>query len=201
MELDELKQALNQRMAAVPAQRSEKDIESLLESDTVSLVQKLRRSIWLEMLVSVAFTLFCAAMLLLDDTWVYNVYFSIIGVVGIAFVIVLYLLLRKTATVSASTPVKQNVESLVALLKEYMRRYLQLTLLLMPACFVFTAWLSYNDPGKVPKPVDWETIGYLSAGLLVVVVGFYYFTRWYLWKMYGGYVRQLERIVHEFDES
>jgi hypothetical protein len=201
MELDELKKELNQKMVAIPVQRSEEDIASLLQRNTVSVVQKLKRNLWIEMVVSVIFTAWCTAMVLLDESWVYNVYFSIFGLLGIAFVIVLYLLIRKTAALSAHLPVKQNIESLIAVINEYTRRYLQLTVVMMPLCFIFPAWLVYNDPGKPSRAVDWEMIAYLSLGLVAVVIAFYYFTRWYLRKMYGDYVRQLQVLASEFDEN
>ncbi len=40
----------------------------------------------------------------------------------------------------------------------------------------------------------------LSCGLVVIIVGNYFFTRWYLKKLYGNYIEELKACLDELDD-
>src|SRR5687767_2020521 len=161
MELDELKHELKQKITGFPEQRSPKEITLLLNNAALSLVQKLKRSLQAELIVAMLFMALCAYMIFFNDYWVYRIFFITFSIIGIAFILVLYALLQKIQALSTVTTVKRNLEKLMGVLDEYVRRYLQLTLILLPICFVFGVWLTYNDEEKVLKPLAWDMIIYL----------------------------------------
>jgi hypothetical protein len=198
MELDELKKELNFKIAS-QHKVSSVDIRSMLKNDTVSIVQKIQRSIRLEIVISILFVAVCIYMVLFENTWIYNVYFSLFGIVGLVFIIVLLMLLKKTKKISIS-PVKENIESIVLVIDQYVKRYLQFTVVLLPFCFGLSLWLSYNDPERILKPMDISSILYISLTMLAIGTGVYFFTRWYLKKLYGEYIVQLKALLIEFDE-
>ncbi len=201
MELDELKKELNQRLLHTPKERSGPDIAALIRKDTVSVVKQLERSLRLELAVSVVFASLCVCMLFINDAWLYDTLFTLLGSIALLFIGILYLLLRKATRLTGASPVKQNLQKLVNIMDEYIKRYLQLTLVLLPICFVFGVWLSYQDPEMVLRPVDEYLLLYLLAAMIVLGAGAYYFTRWYLDRLYGNYLRQLKALLEEFDEQ
>ena len=199
MELDELKKELNLRIAS-QHEVSAVDISSMLKNDTLSVIYKIQRSLRLEIIVSMIFVMICFYMVFIENTWMYNVYFGLFGIVGLAFIIVLLTLLKKTKNLSVS-PVKENIKTIVSIINEYTKRYLQFTIVLLPFCFGLSLWLSYNDPERILKPMDINSVAYISITMLAIGTGVYLFTKWYLRKLYGNYLKQLKSMLQEFDEE
>lgn len=129
MELDELKYQLNQRLATDHASRSNADISALLKKKTHSVISKLKRSLIIEMVLCI---LFFAAMLyvcFITDYWSIRVYFGVFTVLTVFMTFVLYYLYRRTDTLSDSDrPIKANLQTLVSLLEEFVKRYFQFTM-------------------------------------------------------------------------
>lgn len=206
MELDELKVQLNQKFNA-EQQKSSEDLALLLKKKTSSLIAKIRRSIWIELIACVAFTVAFALIAVFAPYWSLKVYFGFFSFVCVAFFIVLRYLLKKTSDFRTSAlPVKANLVALFSILKEYVKRYFQLTMILIPLCLIFSFFLGYYEPkssslnvaantGSFP-PIIFSTV-YIAA----LVVGVYYFTKWYLKKLYGNYLIQLEELIKELEES
>lgn len=197
MELDELKHELNVKLTGASGQRSATEIASLLKHDALSVVQKLKRSLVAELVVSILFLCLCCYMIFFNDYWIYFMFFTTFSIIGLAFTLVLYVLLKKTNSLTTDGNVKHNLEQLVAVLDEYVRRYLQLTLILLPICFVFGVWLSYNDDEQVLMPLAWDRIIYLFLAMMILAAGVFYFTKWYLEQLYGTYLAQLKDLLKE----
>lgn len=198
MELDELKKELNFKISS-QHEVSAVDISSMLRNDTLSVIQKIQRSLRLEILISILFVAVCAYMVLFENAWIYNIYFSLFGLIGLVFIVVLLILLKKTRNISIS-PVKENIESVVLVIEQYAKRYLQFTVVLLPFCFGLSLWLSYNDSERILKPMDLKSLIYISLTMLASGTGVYFFTKWYLKKLYGDYILQLKGLLIEFDE-
>lgn len=201
MELDELKKELNQKISGGAQQRTEMQIASLLDSSATSIVQKLRRSLVAELVISVLFMCVCLYMIFFNPYWAYRVFFITFSVVGIGFTIVLFLLLKKIDALSGASNVMQNLDKLIHILDEYVRRYLQLTLILLPICFVFGIWISYNDGEQVLKPLEKRSIALLAVTMVSLATIVYFFTKWYLKKLYGNYIQQLKALLRELAEE
>lgn len=200
MELDELKNELRLKIEAASEPRSENQIASLLKQDAVSIVQKLRKSLRAELIVSAVFVFVCLYMMLFKGDWMYRVFFTTFFIIGIVFSLVLFLLLKKTATMPTVGNVRYHLQQLIHLMDEYVKRYLQLTLILLPVCFVFGVWISYNNEDQVLQPLAWRTIIYLSLAMFVLGAAVYFFTKWYLRSLYGKYIRQMKGLLRELDE-
>ena len=201
MELDELKQQLNKTITPAQQQHSAADISALLKRDSLSVVQKIKRSLWIELAFAIVFILGCVAALIFSTQWVYRTYFFIFIFVSAAFTFIFSLLLKKTYKLSSSDSIRSNLHSLISVLKEYVKRYLQLGMALLPICFGFAYWLSYHDPTRVAKPFRWDVFGFLIGFLLIFGTAVYYFSKWYLKKLYGNYISQLEALLMEFEEA
>jgi len=120
------------------------------------------------------------------------------------------LLLRKTKRLAAPTlAVKSNLEEIVHLMTIYTRRYFQMTMLLIPMCFVFVFLLLYSEKHGAtfqPSGHGWFTAAwqiYLFIGIYVTLLTLfiYRFTKWYLKKLYGKYIDQLKSSIQELVAS
>ena len=210
MELDELKYQLNQRLATDHASRSNADISALLKKKTHSVISKIKRSLIIEMVLCI---LFFAAMLyvcFITDYWSIRVYFGVFTVLTILMTFVLYYLYRRTDTLSNSDqPIKANLQTLVGLLEEFVKRYFQFTMALLPVCFMFSMILSYADPVEIPEiekfsvkvfTARWQVMLFLGVYMIVLAISVYYFTKWYLKKLYGNYLNELKQYIAELEQ-
>lgn len=210
MELDELKYQLNQRLATDHASRSNADISALLKKKTHSVISKIKRSLIIEMVLCV---LFFAAMLyvcFITDYWSIRVYFGVFTVLTVLMTLVLYYLYRRTDTLSDSDrPIKTNLQTLVGLLEEFVKRYFQFTMALLPVCFMFSMILSYADPVEIPEiekfsvkvfTARWQVMVFLGVYMIALAISVYYFTKWYLKKLYGNYLKELKQYIAELDQ-
>lgn len=212
MELDELKTLINHKLATDHAERSAEDIRILLNRRTASVIDKLKRSLWIEVICCVIGILLFAGISIFGKYHSLRIYFSVFTVLAIVFLGIVIHLLRKTKRLSASTlPVKSNLQTITALIKEFSKRYFQFTMALLPVCFAFALVLGYADHDKIDIPVlDKELVPRLRTGwklivFLVLYLGglsaaLYYFTKWYLRKLYGRYVDQLTECIAELED-
>ncbi|MEP6844784.1 MAG: hypothetical protein ABI861_02225 [Panacibacter sp.] len=213
MELDELKSYINGRMERVDAAKSPADIALLLGKKTHSVIGKLKRSLIIELISAIVFTFVCIAIAIFGAYTSLRIYFAIFAVVCALFIVFLYVLLTKTKRLGSSVlPVKSNLQILVNLIREYIKRYFQLTMALIPVSMILALMLGYTDE-NLYNPEQHDSffpnffIGStlkiaLVAGYLVIFsVGMYYITKWYLKKLYGNYMCQLEILIKELEEN
>ena len=210
MELDELKYQLKNKLATDHAGIEDRDIGELLNRKAGSITDKLKRSLQFEII--------CTMLVLVGFSYIgvtsryqtFRIYFSVFSVLTIGFLILLIYLLRRTSDLGANPlPVKSSLQSLVNILQLFIKRYFQFTMALIPICFVFAYLLIYTEKQRIPA-VDhfsrsrfdtaWKVIAFLVVYMSGLAVGVYYFTKWYLKKMYGNYVVQLKGCMEELGE-
>lgn len=211
MDLDELKYQLKNKLSTDHIGRSNEDIAALLGKKTGSIVEKLKKSLWMEIL----FGFMVVIVFLYIGIWSkYNslrIYFSIFGVLSALFVgLLIYLLRRTTRLSNSSLPVKGNLVTIVNIIEEFMKRYFQFTMALIPICFIFSFLLGYHEKQPIAA-VDtfakghfthlWQMIIFGIVYMALLTVGMYYFTKWYLKKLYGKYISQLKECIEELKEE
>jgi len=208
MELDELKIQLRQKLDADQSNKSTVELTSLLKKKAHSVIYKLQRSLWFEIIMSFLFIIGFAYVALFSSTWAIRVYFSIFTVFGVLFVSILIFLQRKITQLSRSSlPIRNNLEQVHSIISEYVKRYFQLTMGLIPVCIALSFWLGYTDHSydlsSVPSRLgEWfsspkQVYIFLAIYVILFTVGIYYFTRWYLKKLYGNYLKQLQGHIEE----
>lgn len=211
MDLDDLKYQLKDKLASAHAGLSSGDLAALLRKRTISITEKLKRNLWIEIICCIVVVFGFGAVALFSRYPGIRLYFSVFTILCAVFLIILAYLLRRTSRLSATDlPVKNNLEEIVKLIEEFMRRYFQFTMALLPICFFFALMIGYSD--KQPMPTFFEKYSLKSThakwitGILLVAYlgglffGMYYFTRWYLRKQFGRYVAQLKECIAELGE-
>jgi hypothetical protein len=210
MELDELKTQLKNKLASEHASLADRDIGEMLNKKATSITDNLKRSLRYEIgcsiLVLIGFIIFSITTRYQS----FRIYFGVFSVVTVVFIVILFYLLRRTSQLSAATlSVKNSLQTMVSLLEEFMKRYFQFTMALIPICVVFAYILGYTEKARIPAvdhfsssrfDMAWKVIAFLVIYLAALGVGVYYFTKWYLKKLYGNYVSQLKDCIIELKE-
>ncbi len=209
MELDELKSQLINKLAA-EQQRSDEDIAGLLGKRTLSITGKLKRSLRLELWIGVGMLLLFTLLGIFSVSWFLKVYFYSFTVMFVLLVAVFALLLQRITRLSdTALPVKANLQSVVIIIEQLIRRYYQFTMALVPTCFTFVLILLYYDNPDVYTrrrfSDSWfsspaQLFAFLGIYFVVVMVGVYFSLKWYLKKLYSNYVQQLKDRINELEE-
>ncbi|TAH07757.1 MAG: hypothetical protein EAZ12_08380 [Sphingobacteriia bacterium] len=211
MELDELKILLNQKLETDHLLRSEKDLADLLSQKAQSIYAKIKRSLWFEIISSFIIVIAFGYIGFTSKYQSINIYFSFFTALFIPFILIFFYLLNKTNKINQSNkPIKENMQNLVDLMEEFMKRYFQFTMALIPICFTFSFALGYNEKDPIPA-IDHAfedynitkgfLIGFTIGYLVALTVGVFYFTKWYLKKLYGNYVQELKKYIAELQEQ
>lgn len=211
MELDDLKILLKEQPATMHVVKSADDIAVLLSSKTKSIIGKLRRNLKIEIIACIVFTVPCVAVGIFSAYTSLRIYFGIFAVIFLLFLPLLIMLLKKTNEFrSTALPVKSNLQSLVNLMQEFVKRYFQFTMALIPTSLLMSFLLGYNDATShqpnmsdtLPLTFNWSVlkITFVVVYILAFVVAAYYFTRWYIKKLYGNYLEQLQLLIKELEE-
>jgi hypothetical protein len=210
MDLDELKYQLRNKLATDHAGMSDEDLAGLLTKKTVSVVGRLKRSLKLEIYCCVGVMLGFGAVGIFSGYSSLRIYFSLFAVVCAVFLVLLVYLLRRTTRLSAgSQPVRGNLQTIVTITEEFMKRYFQFTMALVPICFVFSLVLAVGEKYAINGAdrfalkhfsAQWKLISFLLIYVLALGVGVFYFTKWYLRKQFGRYVAQLKECIRELGD-
>lgn len=211
MELDELKLHLMQKIDNDRGLKSPSDIAELLSKKTKSVITKLKNSLLFEIVSCVVFLIAFVYFIATVKYSSIKIYLTAFLILIILFLIILFYLYKKVNELSTTNlPIKNNLIALHKLLKEYTKRYFQFTMSLIPICLIFSGYLGYID-GKNGVVIDElepissnlktgkELIIFLVAYIGILIVTTYLFTKWYLKKLYGKYLDQLQHCINELD--
>jgi phosphate/sulfate permease len=210
MELDELKKLLNQKLETDHMLRSEQDFAILLQQKANSLISKIRRSLRFEIISCVVILLIFAAIGFTSKYDSLRIYFVSFTILFLPFTYVFVYLMKKTNQVNHDTPLRTHLQSIVTILEEFVKRYFQFTMALIPVCFIFSFILGYNEKQPITEidsfiskynPKVWVIITGALVYFVGLSIGLYYFTKWYLRKLYGKYILQLKACIAELGEE
>lgn len=211
MDLDQFKQQLNEKLSTDHQGRSGEDIAQMLSKKTFSVIEKLKKSIQYEILFGFLGMVLFTILAFSTKYHSVRTYFGVSAVFIFVFLFLLIYLLKKTTELNkVHQPVISNLNNYVILIEEYMKRYFQFTMAMVPICLFFAGWLGYHE--KTPVPELDHLIGRSHLGMTVVMVisviylisfsvGMYYFTKWYLQKIYGRYVLELKKCIKDLQEN
>lgn len=211
MELDDFKTQFKDKLSSDHTGRTQEDIATILTKKTQSVIGKLKKSLRFEIYSGIAISLLFWYIGLTSNYHTFNIYFSVFAFLSLGFIGLLFYLLKRTNQLSStSLPVKSNLQTIVTIIEDFCKRYFQFTMGLLPVCFIFAFVLGYREPDHIPQ-LDRLSKSLISSQGKVVAfmvlyigglsLGVYYFTKWYLKKLYGKYVTQLKACIAELSEE
>lgn len=209
MELDELKQQLQQKMNETSVDNTDVNWSVMLHKKTNSILQKLKKSLRLEIWFCVVFVVLFTTISVLTKHKSISIYFGVFAVFCVLILVVLLLLLKRVQQHSSNQlSIKENLVCIHNILQEYTKRNFQLTMALIPICLLFAGYLGYKE-GKAENLNDdldkfhsfytssKTTIVFLLVYITALSLGAYNFTKWNLKKLYGNYLVQLQNCINE----
>jgi membrane glycosyltransferase len=201
---------LNQKLETDHLLRTEEDFAALLKKKANSVISKIRKSLQFEIISCIVITLLFAIIGFISSYSSFRIYFITFTLLFLPFIFILIYLLRKTNKINNSGSVRSHLQSIISILEEFVKRYFQFTMALIPICFTFAFILGYNEKESIPMLDHFHALYnpslsmILTSALLYMVVfavGIYYFTKWYLQKLYSRYILQLKEYMVELGEE
>ena len=208
MDLDELKIQLNKRLEGNQSfEMVVSNISSLNNIKTNSVVSKIKKSLLTEIIFSIIFIIVFVYIGLFSKNSSIKIYFSFFSIIILAFSGLLFYLLRQTNSLtSSSSSVKENLKRLHFLLSEFVKRYFQFTMLLIPICVFFSGYLGYLDiehninTAIFSNSINLKKFAILfSFIVLIFSVGMFFFTKWYLRKLYGNHLAEIKEMIDQLE--
>jgi MFS family permease len=209
MNLDDFKIQINKQLEATPNfELPVSGITNLHTIKTNSILEKIKKSLQFEIFFGLAFIIVFALLAFFADIKGIRIYFGFFSIILALFIIVLFYLFIKTKNASfIKLSVKENIVSLHSLLSQFVKRCFQFTMLLIPICFISSLYLAYNDMQyhatnstqyfDIPLPKKYIII--LIIVIAVFSVLMYFFTKWYLNKLYGNHLQQLKQMIDDIE--
>jgi len=203
MELDKLKQLWNDSSnSSLPI--NEEGLSQILSNRSRRPIALIKRNLKLELLfviLSYGFIIW----LISNQVSRNLLYFDIILLVvtGILFFIYArfkYKLLNKMECVSCE--VKSNLSLQLNSLEKLVKLYFKFGNIGVIFIYLIAGAISYIEAEgeTVLFPQALEIVIFLSIGAVLAIIN-YYFSRWYLFKLYGKHIQKLKKILYEMDES
>ena len=214
MDLDQFKNELNTKLATEHINRSDADFEQLLNKKTGSFIDKIKKSLWFEIIFGFLLNFGFVYAAFDSNMHSLRIYFGVFSVIMYLFLFFLiYLLIRTNQIKIADQSIKSNLNSYIHLIEEFIKRYLQFTMALIPICIFFASYLGYTDAHSEKLMTVYKSgydlgakmngtqfLVFISATIVLLslgIYGMYHFTKWYLKKLYGNYLNELKQCILE----
>ena len=132
---------------------------------------------------------FCAA------AYIFSVLFSV-------YLLTLY---RKIVFYE-KTPVsiRQSLQQVIEIIQNFTRLYFRISIGLLPLIFIFGLVTGYIDMSRqeILKEFHWSKgIAVYVAGFITWSVCMYFFAKWYIKKLYGNHLLQLQQQLKEIENG
>jgi ABC-type multidrug transport system fused ATPase/permease subunit len=199
-ELDDLKSIWRQQPLGYDSKNKE-EIARMLQGKSSSIVSKLKRSVWFELVFTIVCGVGLAAYGLYAKSgqlaWMVLTLSIIFGTYILYYIKKLNLLSRYNLT---SENLRNNLEHLVNGLSAYLSFYKRSYTILYPVFFCIGLLFGAMDAGLDNFLHRFSQISFLIWFVLVTaifMVGVYKITDWYLKKLYGDHLEKLKTLLAE----
>ena len=99
--------------------------------------------------------------------------------------------------------VKEKLQQIIHILQRYTRLYFQLTMLLLPIAFIMGYLFAINEKKQADATSNFSvycTMFYIAWAIVWSIL-MYFFTKWYIKKLYGNYLQQLKDQLKELQNG
>jgi hypothetical protein len=201
-ELDDLKSIWKQQAGFEV--KNERELLQMLGKSSNTIISKLKRSVWFELIFTVA----CILVLGMYTTTIPHgaLMWTILSLLVLLISYTLYyvkkiMLLNQYD--SSSDNLKANLRHLLERLDAYMKFYKRSYTILYPVFFVLGLLFGALESGfdrfihKFENPLYTASFIILS---IIFMVGVYTITNWYLKKLYGNHIEKLRSILDDLKD-
>lgn len=208
MELDELKNYLNRQLEEQSPLQSSKEISAILRNKSIGIVDRIRRSLWIEFVISLLAVVAVLYAKYLGGNYVIQIYFNIFLGITLLFLPIFIWLIRSTYQLSPElSSVKTNLTRLHLLISRFTRFYFIFSMaFFLPVIFYSLIAAVYERSNQslmesLQFYMQLPAVPLLLIGLYIVGFGIflYFFARWYIRLLYGKYLDKLKDLLTELD--
>lgn len=204
MEIEDLKDIWRQQSAGF-RRKDEGEIAGMLKGRSTSIIARLKRNIWFELIFTFlgGLGLLVYALTLPGGSlkWTSISIIVLFGVYSLYYIQKLRLLITFEA---ANDDVKTNLQRLIQNLRSYLKFYKRSYAILYPAYFflflMFTA-IEYGATAFFQRMARPEILITLLLGAGVFFIFSSWLTTWYLKKLYGNHLEKLEGLLKELESE
>ena len=208
MELDELKNYLNRQLEEQSPLQSSGEISAILRNKSIGIVDRIRRSLWIELVISLLAVMAVLYAKNLGGSYVMQIYFNIFLGITLMFLPIFIWLIRSTYQLSPElSSVKTNLTRLHLLISRFTRFYFIFSMaIFLPVIFYSLIAAVYERSNEslmesLQFYMQLPAVPLLLIGLYIVGFGIflYFFARWYIRLLYGKYLDKLKDLLTELD--
>lgn len=202
MELDDLKDIWKKNPPEFRV-KDEAELAQMLKGSSKSIVDKLKRSVWFELIFTfVAGIIFLLYALTLESGALKWTSISMI----VLFVAYSFYYIKKLSLLNRFNPaegnLKTNVDNLITSLSSYLRFYKRSYTLLYPAYFILGLVFVGLERGYEQFLESLTKLSVIVYLVFLAVFFFFcstWFTNWYLKKLYGNHLEKLKGLARELE--
>jgi len=205
MELDEFKERLKENAPDETVIHTAHELQGYIHRRAASSIKKIKRSI--------LFELAACAVFIIASVWAWEHYpvsyvraFALLSVFLCCFLL-LYLgaLYKKVWTYEKEAPaVREGLQRVIGIIEQFTRLYFRFTMITLPIAFIFgliTGFLSLNG-GAAMKSFNWQkAIFFYTCWFIFWSAVMYFFSKWYIKKLYGNYLQQLKDQLKDIENG
>jgi len=100
--------------------------------------------------------------------------------------------------------VREGLQRVIAIIEEFTRLYFQFTMITLPIAFIFgliSGFLSLNGGAGI-KNFNWQkAIFFYTCWFIFWSFIMYFFSKWYIKKLYGNYLQQLKDQLKDIENG
>ncbi len=208
MELEELKNYLNRQLEEQSPLQSSEEISAILRNKSIGIVDRIRRSLWIEFVISLLAVVAVLYAKNLGGSYVMQIYFNIFLGITLMFLPIFIWLIRSTYQLSPElSSVKTNLTRLHLLISRFTRFYFIFSMaIFLPVIFYSLIAAVYERSNQslmesLQFYMQLPAVPLLLIGLYILGFGIflYFFARWYIRLLYGKYLDKLKDLLTELD--
>lgn len=203
MELEKLKKLWDDsRNSSIPI--NEEELNQILNKRSRRPIAIIKRNLKLE--VAFGILSYCFFIWIVSNQAVSIIlYFDVILLVvaGILYSIYVFYknkLLNKMECMSCE--VKSNLNLQLGFLEKLVKLYFKVGNIFVLLTYLIAGAIGYatSEDNTVSIPHYLEVLIFIFIGAVLFIIN-YYFSRWYLFTLYGKHIQKLKNILYEMDES
>lgn len=208
MELDELKHYLNRQLDQQAPLQTPAEISAMLRNKSISIVERIRKSLWIELVISLLAVLVILYVKQIADKYVLQSYYNIFLAIALLFLPIFGWLIRSTYQINPEvSSVKTNLTRLHLLISRFTHFYFIFTMILfLPVVFYSLIAAVYEknnhsllDSLQFYRQLPAAPLFLIGAYIVIAGLFLYFFTRWYIRTLYGKYLDKLKELLTELD--
>jgi hypothetical protein len=209
MNLDDFKIQINKKLEGSHSFEMVVGGVNILHTKKInSIAHKIKKGLITEIVFGLFFVLVFVYILAITEYESIRIYFGVFTILISSFIVLLIYLLKRTKALSSdSLPVIENLKTIHSLLSEFVKRYFQFTMLLIPICLIFSGYLGYIDTKKNIDSFNILTDSINMKNQLITssifmclfFISMYFFTKWYLKKIYGNHLQELQKMIEHLE--